>query len=262
MKILITGGHSGIGFDTAISLAKRGHFIYLTVHQKEQVKTVKEKLKNYNIENIEVMLLDITKSVDRNKVKNLDIDCLFNNAATGVGGSLICLDIDKIRENFEVNFFATLELTKEVMLNWLSSNQKGTIVTMASLAGLIPVPFLGSYSSTKAALLTMMTALRRECLLLKVPIKIKLIEPGLYKTGFNDYMIDSGKNICKIKELENKYDSIIELEQSIIKLMECTYTDSIVKKIVKAIESKNNHFIYRTPLSQVLGTKLYMLLFK
>ena len=75
-------------------------------------------------------------------------------------------------------------------------------------------------------------------------------------------MIDSGKNICKIKELENKYDSIIELEQSIIKLMECTYTDSIVKKIVKAIESKNNHFIYRTPLSQVLGTKLYMLLFK
>lgn len=262
MKILITGGHSGIGFDTAISLAKKGHFVYLSVHEKEQVKTAKEKVKNYNLENIEVMFLDITNSNDRSKIKNIDIDCLFNNAATGVGGSLICLDVEKIRENFEVNFFATLELTKEVMLHWISSKKKGTIVTMASLAGLIPVPFLGSYSSTKAALLTMMTALRRECLLLKTPIKIKLIEPGLYKTGFNDYMIDSAKNTCQIKELENKYDSIIDLEQSIINLMECTYTNSIVKKIVKAIESNNNHFIYRAPLSQVIGTKLYMLLFK
>lgn len=262
MKILITGGHSGIGFDTAIALSKRGHYIYLTVHQKEQLKTVKEKIKRYDLKNIEVMVLDITKKIDRNKVNSIDFDCLFNNAATGVGGSLICLDVDKIRENFEINFFATLELTKEVMDNWLSSNHKGKIVTMSSLAGLIPVPFLGSYSSTKAALLTMMTALRRECLLLNIPIKIKLIEPGLYKTGFNDYMIDSAKNICQIKELENKYDSIIELEQSIINLMECTYTNSIVKKIIKAIESKNNHFIYRTPLSQVLGTKLYMLLFK
>lgn len=262
MKILITGGCSGIGFDTAITLAKRNHYIYLAVHNNEQLKTVKEKIKTYKIENIEVLVLDVTNSMDRSKVKKLDIDCLFSNAAIGVGGSLPFLDVDKIRENFEVNFFSNLELIKVVIKNYLDRKKSGTIVVMSSLAGLIPVPFLGSYSSTKAALLTMMTTLRRELLLLDVPIKIKLIEPGLYKTGFNDYMIDSAKNTCQIKELEKKYNSIIDFEQSVINLMECTYTDSIVKKIVKAIEAKNNHFIYRAPFLQVLGTKLYMLLFK
>ena len=105
MKILITGGLSGIGFDTALTLAKKGHYIYLTVHKTEQIKTAKEKIKMYNLNNIEVLDLDISSKLDRNKVRNLDIDCLFNNAAIGVGGSLICLDVDKIRENFEVNFF-------------------------------------------------------------------------------------------------------------------------------------------------------------
>ncbi len=264
MKILITGGSSGIGFDTAVRLAlsKNKHHIYLAVHKSVQVRPTKEKIKMYNLSNIEVIVIDITKSEDLLKVKDLDIDCLVNNAAIGVGGSLLHLDVSEIRKNFEVNFFATLELTKEVMKSFVNSKKSGTIVTMSSLAGLIPIPFLGSYSSTKAALLTMMTALRRELLLLKVPIKIKLIEPGLYKTGFNDVMLDSAKGLCNLSDLASRYDSIIEFEQSVFNLLELTYTDSIVKKIVKAVESKNNHFIYRNPLLQVFGAKMYMLLFK
>ena len=136
---------------------------------------------------------------------------------------------------------------------------------MSSLAGLLPLPFLGSYSASKAALLTFFTSLRRELVLLKVPIRIKLIEPGLYKTGFNDFLIDSGKDLCNqelLLRFENRYNSVIELEHAIINLLECTYTDSIVKKIVKAIESKNNRFIYRSPFLQVIATKFYMFLFK
>ena len=48
MKILITGATSGIGFNTGINLIKSGHFVYFTVHRKEQIKTVVEKLKREN----------------------------------------------------------------------------------------------------------------------------------------------------------------------------------------------------------------------
>ena len=66
MKILITGGCSGIGFDTAVRLAlsKNMHYIYLAVHKKEQVKSTKERIKMHNLSNIEVIVIDITKGED------------------------------------------------------------------------------------------------------------------------------------------------------------------------------------------------------
>ena len=65
---------------------------------------------------------------------------------------------------------------------------------MSSLAGLIPLKFLGSYASSKAALITLSDVLKKELKELNSNIKVVLVEPGLYYTGFNQVMF------------ENKYD--------------------------------------------------------
>lgn len=111
MKIFITGATSGIGFVTAVKLAKLGHYVYIGVHRENQVKPCLEKIRSYGLEEkISVLVFDITDEKSRHQIFDLDIDCLINNAALGVGGALLDLSVDAIRYNFEVNVFSTIEL--------------------------------------------------------------------------------------------------------------------------------------------------------
>ena len=145
MKILITGATSGIGYLTALTLSERNHEVYLTCHTEKEVKNVKDKVKDFK--NINVMKLDITKEEDRLKVLNLDIDCLINNAAIGVGGSIIEADIQKVRENYEVNVFSTFRLI-QLVLRQMVEKDKGRIINMSSLAGIFSFPFMGEIPIT------------------------------------------------------------------------------------------------------------------
>ena len=110
MKILITGARSGIAYQVGIRLASLGHFVYLTVHLEKELVTLEEKVKKYP--NIKCFKLDITLELDRNKIRDMEIDCLINNAAIGIGGSLLELPISLIKNNFNVNVFSSLRLSQ------------------------------------------------------------------------------------------------------------------------------------------------------
>lgn len=252
-KILITGARSGI-MNQVIEKIKNHYFIYLTVHTEKQLERVKEKYKNYP--NIECFKLDVTNSKDRNKVKKLDIDILINNAAIGYGGSLIDIDIDKVKENYEVNVFSNLSLTQIILKNMLKKGH-GKIINMASLAGIVPISFLGSYASTKASIIKLTETLNKELRMIS-DIKVSIIEPGFYNTGFNQVMFEN-KDINKYfkEQLE-----IINKKQSFIhEYIEKKNLDSIVNKIVCCIECDYPKFIYRAPFSQVIYAKIYNFLF-
>lgn len=260
MKVLITGATSGIGYTLTKKLIKKGHYVYLCVHSKKEVITATEKIKDIDYQDrVSVMKLDITDKKDRNLITKLDIDCLVNQAGIGIGGSLLNLKVEDIRENFEVNFFGTLELTK-LYIN-TRHNKKGKVLITSSLAGIIPIPFLGSYCATKASLLTIATCLKQELKKTNLNIKIKLIEPGAYFTGFNQIMLEN-KELLNNKIYIEDIESIIGNQKKIFSLIEKKRLNSIVTKMINAIESNNNKLIYRAPLIQVLGAKLYMLLSK
>ena len=260
MKVLITGGASNIAFFLALNLANKGHFVYLTVHHDYSVKSVYEKLKIRNVKNIECFKLDITKEEDRIKIRDYDIDCLINNAAIGIGGSILEIDIDKMKENFEVNVFSTIRLTQIFAAHLFATKKKGKIIFISSIAGIIPISFLGSYCATKASLISLATALKRELKLITNDIKIKLIEPGIYNTGFNDVMIEN--------KLENKSKYLNDLEnislkqKKLFKLIGRNSYSTIVNKIVDATLDNSSKFLYRAPLIEGIMVKLYMLLFK
>lgn len=260
MKILITGATSGIGFALTKKLIKNGHYVYLCVHNKNEVLGAVKKIKEIDYsDRVSVMKLDITKREDRNILTKLDIDCLVNQAGIGIGGSLLNLNISKIRENFEVNFFSTLELTKLYIETRKNKNSK--VLITSSLAGIIPIPFLGSYCATKAALISFFTSFKKELKKTNLNLQIKLIEPGAYYTGFNEYMIDN-KEVLDNFIYKEDIESINDNQKIMFSLVQKRKLNSIVNKMVKAIETDNNKLIYRAPFLQVIGAKIYMLLFK
>ena len=257
VNVLITGAASGIGFALGKKLIEKGHFVYFCVHNNKEIKTVKEKLNNLDYKKTKVIKLDITRKEDIDLIKNIDIDCLVNQAGIGVGGSIINLSIENIRKNFDVNYFGTLSLIKTYIKTRI--NKKGKILITSSVAGLIPIPFLGAYCSTKSSLIMMSKCLKKELKETNLDIKIKLIEPGAYKTGFNQIMIDN-KEILN-NEVFNDMKKIISKQEKMFNFIEKKDLSSIVKAMVKAVESDSNKLIYRKPFIQALGAKIYMLLF-
>ena len=254
MNILITGAKGGIGYASALSLLDKGHHVYLSVENDEQLSSIKqdENLKN---KNVECLKLDITNEKDRNKVSNLDIDVLINNAAINYGGSIIEADIEKIRENYEVNIFSTILLTK-IFLHKMIKNNKGRVLMFSSISSELPLEWMGIYSSTKAATKNLSIVLSKELKQLNSDVKIIIIEPGLYHTGFNQVMI------------ENKYDNdnsifkdiredIRTREELIFGALEKHDLSSIVDEIIKAVEDENPKDIYKAPFSHSIMEKIY-----
>lgn len=258
-NILITGARSGIAHNVIGQLLERDYHIYATVHTENELKQIQKK---YQEEiHITCLKLDLNNKYDWKQLESIDIDIYMANAAIGMGGSILNMSIERIRENYETNIFSNLELLQYI-LQKMEKRGSGKIIMMASLAGILPIPFLGSYCSSKASLIKWMECLRLELLETKIPIQLSVIEPGLYRTGFNQVMFEN-----KYPEIENDHyfcDVIEWLQKQDKILLSLARKDlqTISSKICKAIENQNPKFIYRAPISQVMIAKIYQLFFE
>jgi short-subunit dehydrogenase len=255
-KVLITGAGTGIGFATAMELLDRGHYVYLTVHNDEQLKNINNH-HNINHDNLSIFKLDITKEEDRNKVKELDIDVLINNAAIGKGGSIIEAEEKTIRENYEVNVFGTIALTKLVLEGMIKKNS-GRIIMITSVQAEIPFAWLGIYASTKAALKNISIALSKELKQLGTAVDLVIVEPGAYYTGFNQVMLENKYDNpdSYFKDIRNK----IKLKEKVIfGILEQKDLKTVVEKIVLATEEVSPELIYKAPEIQGYMEKAYII---
>jgi len=260
MNIFITGGASGIGYNLTLKLIKNGYFVFLGVHTNKEVRTTLDKIGDIEYKDrVSVIKFDVTSKSDIKMLSKLNIDCLVNLAGVGIGGSLINMEVVDIKKNFEVNFFGPLRVVKEYIKS--RGNFSGKVIFVSSIAGIMPIPFLGSYCATKASLDIMARVLRMELKKTNKKIKVKLIVPGAYKTGFNQYMIEN-KDRLNFSDFNEDVDSIIENKKLVFSMVEKKSLDSIINKIYSAIVSDSDRLVYKAPLLQVIASKIYMLFLK
>ncbi|HHW69655.1 MAG TPA: SDR family NAD(P)-dependent oxidoreductase [Tenericutes bacterium] len=258
-KILITGAAGGIAADV-INNIKEKYYIYLTVHTAKQLKRINKIYKNNK--NIHCFKLDITNKKDLKKIEKLDIDILINNAAVGIGGSIAELDINKVKENFEVNVFSNFLLTQKVLKNMIKKG-KGKIIFISSIAGIMPINFLGVYSATKASINKLAYTLHNELKYINKNIKVVIIQPGMYKTGFNQVMLNNKYDwMEKQSYFKNDINKIMYKENLLFDNFERKKLNSITKTIIKVIEKNNPKLIYRAPLSQTIFSKFHEFFFQ
>jgi short-subunit dehydrogenase len=165
--------------------------------------------------------------------------------------------MDRIRENFEVNFFGTIALTK-IFLKKMVERNNGRVIMISSMLGEMPWPWLGMYSSTKAALTNITMALAQELKDVESNVKVIIIEPGFYRTGFNEVMMDN-KYDDENSIFSNYRRNIYDKEQAKVNMMTSEDLKSIVDKIVAAVEDEKPDLKYKAPFIQSALEKAYII---
>lgn len=257
MKILIIGARGGIAYKTALLLVKKKHTVYLGVHTEEEKKSLLAKINREKL-NLKVLKIDITNKKDLKQIDKLNYDILWSHAGIGNGGTLLAMDIDVLKDNYNVNVFGTIEVVQRAYNNFKRNNRKGKIFVTSSLAAYLPFPYLSCYTSSKAALSMLITTMNKEIKKERLDISLILLELGAYNTGFNEVMIDNKEKFLDNNSIYYKdIDNINRLQKNLFTLIEKDNYDTLAKKIVKEMEKKSPRNKLKTPLSQVIFTKVY-----
>lgn len=186
-NILVTGAGSGFGKGIALDLANKGHNVVATV-QIPQQKTELLAIACEQSLDLTVEVVDITKKLDRAKIYAYDIDVLINNAGIMEAGPVAEMPMEIVRSNFETNVFSTLAVIQGVAPQMVKRGA-GKIISVSSIAGLVTMPFGSVYSATKQALEAVMEGLTLE--LQGTGVNVCVVNPGMYKTGFNDRGVET-----------------------------------------------------------------------
>ena len=175
--VVITGASTGIGRATALRLAGAGFAVLAGVRREEDGADLRAQDAR-----IEPVLVDVTDAGQiarlAARVGGAPLAGLVNNAGIAVAGPLEGVPIDLVRRTYEVNVFGLLAVT-QALLDPIRAGQ-GRIVNIGSIGGRINTPFVGPYSSSKAAVRSLSAALRRE--LRPWDIDVALVEPGALDT--------------------------------------------------------------------------------
>jgi len=172
--LVLTGGSSGIGLKTAKLFADTGYTVY------ELSRSGSSK------NNIIHIYTDVSDEESVNsafyKIKNQvdGIDLLICNAGSGISGAVEFTEYAEAKKQFDVNFFGTTEVICKALP--LLRNNRGRIICVGSVAGVISIPFQAYYSASKAALGSFCEALRNE--VAHFGIDVTCLTPGDVKTGF------------------------------------------------------------------------------
>ena len=114
------------------------------------------------------------------------LDVWVNNAGIGIRDFVSDMDLAACRELFETNFFGAVACLQAVVPA-MRKTGGGTIINVSSVAGHVPVPYMGAYSATKFALNAIGKAARVE--LKRNHINVLTVCPGYVRTDFGTHVI-------------------------------------------------------------------------
>ncbi len=187
-RALVTGASRGIGFVVATALAQRGAAVAITGRKPESLTAAASQLQSTSAD----VRPFVCHQGDPESISQLFAlldqdtftpDIVVINAATNpVFGPLLDLDLDAWRKILDVNLTGAL-LTAQAAARRMLSQRRGSIIFMASIAGLEPIAGLGAYSVSKAGLLGLMRSLAKE--LGSNGIRVNAVAPGLIETRFS-----------------------------------------------------------------------------
>jgi 3-oxoacyl-[acyl-carrier protein] reductase len=182
---IVTAASRGIGLAIAAALVARGDRVLVTGRNPETLAAAVERLGGAGVAVAVAGRAHHEPHQDEAVARALDafgrVDYLVNNVGTSpVFGPVIGATIEVVRKILDINVLAALGWTQRVHAAWMGAHG-GAVVNVSSVAALGPVPGIGAYGMSKAALSYLTGQLAME---LAPLVRVNGVAPAVVKTRF------------------------------------------------------------------------------
>lgn len=206
-KALITGASSGIGAVYAERLARRGYELVLIARRADRLRALAAELQEKYDVTADVTPADLSTEagielVERRLERDPGIDILINNAGIPAEGPISGASAEQIDKLINVNVRAVARLAAKAAAIMKGRN-RGTIVNIASVVGLMPEATLGLYGPTKAFVISLSQNLQAE--LASSGVYVQAVLPAATRT---DIWVHAGRDTNEIEGLMEVSDLV------------------------------------------------------
>ncbi len=185
---VVTGASRGIGAAYARVLANRGYDLLLVSRDETRLTQLAHELETNHGIQAHVFIADLSRPdaahqlfVESRQYRQTP-DMLINNAGFGLYGEFVSHPLPRIQEMLHVHVRTVVESIR-LFLPGMLECRSGTIINVASVAGLLPIPHFAEYSATKAFLVSFSEALAEETR--NTGVAIQACCPGQTETDFH-----------------------------------------------------------------------------
>lgn len=182
--VLITGATSGMGKETALLLAEHGYTVFAGVRNTSEELMDEAEKRGVKLNTVALDVQDtasIQKAVQQVIAKEGKIDVLVNNAGFGLLATLEEGTDEEIFQQFDVNVFGLIKMTREVLPH-MREAQSGVVINISSFLGKMGLPLLSHYNASKYAVEGITDSLRFE--VAPFGIRVHSVLSGLFGTNF------------------------------------------------------------------------------
>jgi len=198
---IVTGGSRGIGRAIALGLARAGADVALAARKLDSLEEARAEIEATGRRALPVPTNvrepDALRALVAETVRGLGrLDVLVNNAGTNpVYGPIAELEERTWDVVMNTNVRAAWQLSVLAREAMLAHGEGGAIVNVASNAGVRPIPMLGAYSVSKAALIMLTKVCAKEWGADR--IRVNCVVPGVIRTEFSRALWDDERNLAR-----------------------------------------------------------------
>ncbi|MFH1566981.1 MAG: SDR family NAD(P)-dependent oxidoreductase [Gemmatimonadota bacterium] len=184
---VVTGASSGIGWHTALALARRGCRLAVTARRGHRLAELSRVIEGLGAVPPLAVTCDVTRVEQveelRRRVEEAmgPVDILVNNAGRGAHGAFVEVALEDLEAVVAANLLGVIYCTR-AFLPAMLARRSGHLVFVSSVLGELPAPGHAVYGATKFAVTGLAHSLDGE--LAGQGVRVTLVEPGLVRTEF------------------------------------------------------------------------------
>lgn len=235
---VITGASRGIGAEYARALAGKGYDLFLVGRDSPRLEALRQELHRMHQREIWTESLDLSQPQAAETLYDLarsyrpEVSLLINNAGFGLYGNFAEMPLASIRDMLQLHMNTAVESIRLFLPDMLA-RKHGNIITVASVAGFLPIPYITEYAATKAFLITFSEGLARETK--NQGVTIQVCCPGFTDTDFHQTAGHQPKHVLFPQSAQQVVQTSLEALQTKRTLVTIGWQGSLTLWISKLI---------------------------